>query len=313
MIRPAPLALVATLATGSMMFAFSDSSSADVTGVTGNAYGYFLSVSLFGGPPNLRGPAPQVTLASDGSNSPQTATAPSASAVVGPATFFTSGQLNVSTQATIGATGSVTTNANIANITTASGGALGATNLASSCTSSSTTGALSGTTTITGGVLETDSGDDINGDGDFTDPGEHAPVTQAVPVSPVANSPAIPGHIHVNGAQDNVSYQFNEQITNPDGSLTVYAAHQRLIGPTAVGDLFLGKSQCGLTGAPAVPTRKAVADFDGDHKTDLSVFRPSSSTWFIINSSGGSTARAYGTSGDVPVPLPAAIRTVFFP
>lgn len=52
-----------------------------VTAVKGSAYGYYLSVSLFGGSPNTRGPAPTVTLAADASNSPQTATASSGSAV----------------------------------------------------------------------------------------------------------------------------------------------------------------------------------------------------------------------------------------
>ncbi|HUQ63985.1 MAG TPA: FG-GAP-like repeat-containing protein [Acidimicrobiales bacterium] len=55
------------------------------------------------------------------------------------------------------------------------------------------------------------------------------------------------------------------------------------------------------TSAPV--TTKAVADFSGDNKTDLSVFRPSTNTWFIKSSSGGpETAVGYGTGGDIPVP-----------
>ncbi len=34
---------------------------------------------------------------------------------------------------------------------------------------------------------------------------------------------------------DPFEYIFHKQVTNPDGSITVYAAHQRLSGPT-VGD-----------------------------------------------------------------------------
>ncbi len=46
----------------------------------------------------------------------------------------------------------------------------------------------------------------------------------------------------------------------------------------------------------------ASADFDGDLKTDVSVFRASDSTWYIRNSgSGNFTARAFGVSGDIPV------------
>ena len=48
---------------------------------------------------------------------------------------------------------------------------------------------------------------------------------------------------------------------------------------------------------------KASADFDGDFKTDLSVFRPSAGAWYILNSSNGSfRAQQFGTNGDIPVP-----------
>jgi glucose/arabinose dehydrogenase len=48
---------------------------------------------------------------------------------------------------------------------------------------------------------------------------------------------------------------------------------------------------------------KASADFDGDLKTDLSVFRPSSGVWYINNSSNGSyRIQNFGLTGDIPVP-----------
>ena len=44
------------------------------------------------------------------------------------------------------------------------------------------------------------------------------------------------------------------------------------------------------------------ADFDGDGRTDLSIFRPSDGTWWLNRSVAGVKAQAWGTNGDVPVP-----------
>ena len=45
------------------------------------------------------------------------------------------------------------------------------------------------------------------------------------------------------------------------------------------------------------------ADYDGDHKTDIAVFRPSDGNWYIHNSSNGQFVTIHwGQTGDVPVP-----------
>ena len=54
--------------------------------------------------------------------------------------------------------------------------------------------------------------------------------------------------------------------------------------------------------ASAAP-RKTYFDFDGDGKSDISVFRPSGGNWHILNSSSGSvSSTVFGTSGDAPAP-----------
>jgi len=50
--------------------------------------------------------------------------------------------------------------------------------------------------------------------------------------------------------------------------------------------------------APDVP---APGDYDGDGKFDTTVFRPSSATFFIQQSSGGSIATPFGNGADRPI------------
>lgn len=58
---------------------------------------------------------------------------------------------------------------------------------------------------------------------------------------------------------------------------------------------------CDPDGGP-VANSDARADFDNDGRTDISVFRPSTGTWFLNRSTDGFTAVAWGLSTDVPVP-----------
>jgi len=47
--------------------------------------------------------------------------------------------------------------------------------------------------------------------------------------------------------------------------------------------------------------RNPVADFDGDGKSDISVFRPSDGYWYIAKSSGGYSSIRWGLATDTPV------------
>jgi len=69
-----------------------------------------------------------------------------------------------------------------------------------------------------------------------------------------------------------------------------------LAGDMASGLLVLDAS------AVSAPLRNRVSDFDGDGKTDLSVFRPASGAWQVQTSGNGAEAtRNFGVAGDVVV------------
>ena len=60
----------------------------------------------------------------------------------------------------------------------------------------------------------------------------------------------------------------------------------------------LGSSSCSYTAA----TVRSRADFDGDGKTDLSVYRPTGGNWFLNRSTQGLSVTAFGLSADIPTP-----------
>ena len=249
--RSTVVLLTATLAAILLIGVGQGPAHADVTAVKGSAFGYSCTVSVFGNSCTPPGPTPTVTLAPDASNSPLTASAASASASAGPATIFSSGRLDISTQGTLGSTGSVTSSTNIANVNASGQENFTATNLASSCAASETA-VSNGSTTITNGTLVTDNGDD---DPTNTIP-DHPPVSVTLPTNPAPNK-SYDGHIHIGNTTDTFRYVFNEQTLNADGSITVNAAHQYLLGPAAIGDLIIGRSVCGVTGTTPPPDTTA--------------------------------------------------------
>jgi hypothetical protein len=199
--------------------------------VAGSAFGYYAKVSLFGGPASSVGPKPTVTLPAGGSATPVTASAASGSAAFGPAILFTSGPIALSTQGTP-ASGSVTTSASVQNPGTGGSGGFTANQATSTCTANKS--GTTGSTTLTNGHLVTS-----------TDSNGNPATTVAVPANPPPND-TIFGTNNLGGS---FKYVFNEQIVNPNGSITVNAGHQYLGGGPnnhgpALGDLIFGQSVC---------------------------------------------------------------------
>ncbi len=206
------------------------SAGAQVSEVTGSAFGYHADITLFDQEQPEAGPEPQVTLPAAGGN--ETATAPSAEVVFGPATIFTSGPLDVTTEGTTGPTGSVTSTTTIQNINTSGQEVFTADDVSSTCTASES--GVSGSTTITNGTILT-----------HAQAEDHSEGVVDVPTNPEPGH-TVEGHLHIGASQDNFRYVFNEQVENDDGSLTVNAVHAYFLGPTATGELVIGQSRCGV-------------------------------------------------------------------
>lgn len=214
--------------------------------VAGGACGYYTNVSLFGGPPELRGcgqtippgdarsASPSVALPDGGSTAAITAAdSNGALAQYGPATVFggkpaddpnappsPSGPLKASTKGKR----TVTSSASVKDV---GAGPFSADSVASTCHAAK--GSLTASTTITKGVLVT-----------ATDADGNPTKVKEIPTHPAVNQ-TITGKISTG---DSFRAVFNEQKVSPEGKMTVNAVHLYLLGPTAVGDVVIAESNC---------------------------------------------------------------------
>ncbi|MGH9152911.1 MAG: choice-of-anchor P family protein, partial [Acidimicrobiales bacterium] len=279
--QPDPSAALALLAPGLAVEARASSFTAQaqtVSAVAGGAFGYHASVSFFGGAPVVRGPAPAVTLPVTGSSSPITQTVESGEARAGPAVLFLSGPITARTQGTTGAEGSVTSSVSITGATEDPPWPFRYEAIRSTCSASPA--GTTGSTTITGGTLATS----------FDDEGEPA-ATEAIGTSPAPNTERSGTLDHIG---DSFRVVFNEQVRAADGSLTVNAVRLSMLGPTAVGELVIGQSRCGVTLAAAATTSSS------------STTTTSSSVPATTSAGGGSSPGAASIAGTA---APAASGT----
>lgn len=107
------------------------------------------------------------------------------------------------------------------------------------------------------------------------------------------------------GSQANgVSATVGIQATNSGTQFTQFSFNQAVIMPGMKIDWTLPAGTCNQGSGPcgAVPSGSARADFDGDGKTDLSVFRGSEGNWYLNRSTAGFQVLNWGISTDTIVP-----------
>ncbi|MBK6749119.1 MAG: M36 family metallopeptidase [Acidobacteria bacterium] len=105
---------------------------------------------------------------------------------------------------------------------------------------------------------------------------------------------------NANGASATVGVQkatTGTTFTQHSFNSAVITPGLKLSGVLPGGVCTPGTGPCG----PAVPDNPR-ADFDGDGRTDLSVFRPSEGNWYLQGSTAGFSVINWGTSTDVLIP-----------
>ncbi|HUR99629.1 MAG TPA: zinc-dependent metalloprotease family protein [Pyrinomonadaceae bacterium] len=95
----------------------------------------------------------------------------------------------------------------------------------------------------------------------------------------------------------NTANDGSETVTIPEGATT-----QGRIKIEALGNIFFDISDANFTVTGLAPPARSRADFDGDGKTDLSVFRPSEGNWYLNRSTAGFVALHWGASTDNLIP-----------
>jgi hypothetical protein len=250
---------------------------AQVTVVSGGAFGHYTKVSLFGGPSVPVGPLPDVRLPPTGSPQPITGYEAAGSAVYGPAHIFAgvwpvdvapappSGPITVSTRGTLGPNGSVTSSVDITlrdppNPRSPGGwGPLPPTQgdeLHSTCTANES--GVTGSVRLVNAVMskKTTSGGE---------PLEEEKVPDNPPVNYTRTG-------ELTNVGDRYRIVYNEQFIEPDGrSITVNAVHMYLLGDIAVGEQIVGQVRCSVRGAPFPNTPPTVQQPPGTAPTTTAV------------------------------------------
>lgn len=296
------LGLIAGLLLGaSAAVATATPSGADVTVVSGGAFGHYTKVGLFGGPAVPVGPLPDVRLPKTGSEQPLTAREAAGSAVYGPARIFggvwpagvdvapPSGPTVVTTKGTLGPNGSVTSSVDIVLRTPPdpkSPGGFGplppthGDELHTTCTANER--GVTGSTRLVNAVMSKSTTPD-------GEPLEEEKIPDVPPVNYTRTGV-------LTNIGDRYRIVYNEHIVDPDGSLTVNGVHIYLLGDIAVGESIIGQVRCSARGAAFGNTPPSVAA-PPDTSPATTAAPP------VIGAASAPTAPADDAGGAGPLPL----------
>jgi len=105
-----------------------------------------------------------------------------------------------------------------------------------------------------------------------------------------------------NGTYLHADYCTGEIFTWNGATQTMLLDSPRLVssfGEDEDGEVYVS----GLAGTvDKIVRARASADFDGDFRTDTTIFRPSTGVWYVLHTSNGTNRiQQFGTSGDQPV------------